>query len=119
MPAGPNVPRLMTLAKKLAKSLRIAPAPDKVVRNIIDDVLYGRRILAAGREGLITREETGYVLVGHWHTDLFAHATFKGDDHDFVREVAEAILGPRAKKPPARKKAAAKKAKAKKTRRSK
>ena len=98
MSEGPNVSRLITFAKRLAKSLGVAPAPDKEVRRVIDDVLYGRQILAAGLTGLITREETGYVLVGHWQSQLFMHGTFKGDDHDFVREVADAILGPRAKK---------------------
>ena len=98
MPEEPNVPRLITFAKRLAASLGVASARDKDVLRVIDDVLYGRQILAAGRDGLITREETGYVLVGHWQSQLFMHGTFKGDDHNFVRQVAEAILGRRAKK---------------------
>jgi hypothetical protein len=106
--ATPDIPLLLQCAKRLARSVGVRPAPDKDVRRVIDDILYGRQILAAGREALITREETGYVLVGHWLSELFMHGTFKGDDHAFVREVATAILGP-ARRRPVVKKAAVKK----------
>lgn len=98
----PNVPLLLECARRLARSVGVAPASDKDVRRVIDDTLYGRQILAAGRQGLITREETGYVLVGHWLSDLFMKGTFKGDDPVFVREVAAAILGPAPKGSPAK-----------------
>lgn len=111
MPA-PNIPLLVQCAKRLARSLGVRPAPVKDVRRVIDDTLYGRQILAAGQQALITREETGYVLVGHWLSELFMHATFKGDDHEFVREVAAAILGPALRKKVV-KKAAKKKTKKK------
>ncbi|MCC6811908.1 MAG: hypothetical protein IT381_31075 [Deltaproteobacteria bacterium] len=102
--AEPNIPLLIKCAKRLARSVGVRPAPDKDVRRVIDDTLYGRQILAAGRQALITREETGYVLVGHWLSELFMHGTFKGDDHAFVREVAAAILGPPKRRPVVKKK---------------
>jgi hypothetical protein len=66
----PNIEMLIDCAKMIAASIGVATPPDITLRDMFEDVLFGRQIMDAAAKHLVTQDEAVNLVLAHTQTAL-------------------------------------------------
>src|SRR5262249_54108711 len=94
----PDIDALVSYGNRLADILGVPPAPKPVLRSVIEGILFKRQNYDAFKQGLLTREEVGNLVLAHMQTAICHSAGTDEpkegwDDLALVRQVEDAICG--------------------------
>jgi hypothetical protein len=96
--ADPDIGLLVGAAMRLAAMVAMAPAPERKIREKINEILYERDTLDAVRRNILTKREAAVLLLDHLlmtipHISMDLHGADPWSDEELLVTIERGMFG--------------------------